>query len=128
MMKQRRSPPIAGTTCAKGASENESLPARDALKAAFADRMTDLLMQVPASDRDHTMMAVMDIIYREGAGLDVGDLNRSSPERFSEELVNAPGMSEWLALARETGFSPAGAESPEELALNLTPSDGHLLD
>ena len=90
----------------------------NALRSALADRLTLLLNRTPIAEREGQMLAVLSIL--ENAGVDLDPESRK-PREFSREVFESPALEHLMLLAVEREFNPLSVESPEELALNLTP-------
>lgn len=92
------------------------------LRQAFADRMSELLMQEPPEDREPVMDWIVSRLREDG--VDLAAVEMDSPQAFAERLfLTYQGLPvEWI----RADMSPDGPETAEELFLSLMPSDGHL--
>jgi hypothetical protein len=93
------------------------------LRLALAARLETLLLELPKEDRDSEMLNALSILEQAGIYLDP---TRESPRAFARELFLSPSLTSLMRQAAANQFNPESAESPEELVLNLTPSNGHL--
>lgn len=97
---------------------------QEEMRGRLAQRMSELLTQEPKEEQHDQMLQIENVL--EEAGNWLGDLDKSSPQKFSQDLFREGALSDLVDKAVQSNFEPAEVDMPLDLVQNFIPSDGHL--